>query len=187
MRDNVPDDQPIKLDFEIVQVVQGRNHIVILDSSGKVYALGDNSHYQVAPLQEEKQTSNKPADKSKNSQVNHTASPITDKKFDNNTSLSAASPKNANKDKIGSSLNLFAGFYPLPNRVYFPDNEGRSIYKIHAFNNTSIAIDRNGEMYLWGENTITLDGRKDYNKGKGPIIINDFLGVKLSKDSRPGS
>ncbi len=46
----LPEETVIKVDSDITQVVQGRDHILILDSSGKVYGLGDNSFYQAVPL-----------------------------------------------------------------------------------------------------------------------------------------
>lgn len=142
-----------------------------MDNQGRCYTIGDNSHFQVCP--EPDKVGGGVGDF--NASHLNSPGPARSDKSGNNSGL--VSPVNAKVEKTGS-------YYDTLQRVNFIDSESRSIYKVHAFKNTSIAIDRNSEMLLWGENTISTANNKLGKNFMYPTVITEFFGIDLCKQRK---
>lgn len=205
----LPEETVIKVDSEITQVVQGRDHILILDSSGKVYGLGDNSFFQVCPIEQReylnagaylisatgtkggvlttkvgKQSSDQLSNNSPTNTVGKEAfklgpqgsqelkSPDHRKSVEPRGTISPRGSVNIIGPPVlpisseGNMHQKVSVFVPEPIKVQFPGLEGRAIARIHAFGNTSLAYDRIGNMYLWGENLVTQEQNLPFGEGK---------------------
>lgn len=157
---------------EIVQIAQGRNHILMLTSSGKVYAMGDNSFSQV--YAERQQDSQLPAGERKS----------IDAMSKSGTEMTPSYSGMSGMGGGGTTMNndKFSEYQENPRLVAFDDYNSKSLYKVHAFNNTSMAIDRSGDLYFWGEDTLRGADIQHRNV-KFPQLLSDISGLRLTKDS----
>ena len=152
---------------KFIQVCQGKNHILMLDTSGKVYSFGDNSFFQVCPEGVILTTDRNQATYRSQSDVIPGQSQRSQK------------PVSITKGDIAHERGT--EFLDQIVEVPFGEYLSRSIYRIHAFNNTSIARDRSGDMYFWGENSLS----DTYNPKpvKKPTILREFKKQKISRNS----
>lgn len=125
----------------------------MLDEVGQVYSLGDNNHFQVNAGEKNK------GGKEGEGQAG-TVKP---------------------EEESSRTREAGQGFFKEPQRVYFGSRDSKSIYKLHAFGDTSLALSRAGDIYLWGLNSMsTLESSFGCNYRR-PELINDICGVKLSQ------
>lgn len=146
----------------------------MLSSSGKVYGLGDNSYSQVY------------AERS-------TMDQIGDRKSIDNLSRSGTEKTPTQSQSIRSGmvggggttvhLDKTSEYQENPKLVAFDEYNSKSLYKVHAFNNTSLAVDRSGDLYFWGEDTFRVSD-SSAKIVKFPILLNEVGGLRISKDSK---
>lgn len=153
---------------EFIQVCQGRNHILMLDSSGKVYGYGENTHFQI--FSEGTQHLN-------NTSFNNGTSHRSHADF---ATPSQRSQKMSSVAKLDLGLEKGSEFVDRVQEVSFGEFNSVSIYKIHAFNNTSLAVDRGGDLYLWGENALSESSGNRHLKH--PTQIREYKKIKISKE-----
>lgn len=152
---------------EFIQVCQGRNHLLMLDTAGRVYGYGENTYFQIY---------------CEGNQGNVTATHLS------NHSASEAATPSQRSQRLGSIAKgeiiqeKGAEFIDRVHEIQFGDIVSRSIYRVHAFNNTSVAVDRSGELFVWGENT--LSDNPNPKPIKCPTTIKEFKKVKISKERR---
>lgn len=143
----------------------------MLSSSGKVYGLGDNSHSQVY------------AERS-------TMDQIGDRKSIDNLSRSGTEKtptQSIRSGMVGGGTTVHhdksSEYQENPRLVAFDEYNSKSLYKVHAFNNTSLAVDRSGDLYFWGEDTFRVSD-SSAKIVKFPILLNEVRGLRISKDRK---
>lgn len=154
--------------IEFVQVCQGRNHILMLDSSGKVYGYGDNNYFQIY-----NEGNNITQQNTSHGHMSHRS----------NADLATPSQRSHKVSSVAKGDLMHdrgTEFIDKVQEISFSQFSSVSIYKIHAFNNTSLAVDRSGELYLWGENCLS----ESHNPKpiKQPSPIKEYKKVKISKE-----
>ena len=194
---NPADKIQLKFENEIVQMAQGKNHVIFLDKAGKVYGVGDNSYHQVSPYLDREPS----AGGEKNDDGSHNTPPR-----DNASKKEQLDRSNSQQNSMVHETGTLTGgtgrdlrpsaFIFEPQLVKLPNQEAVTIYKVHAFANTSLAFDRGGEMIVWGYNTgITYEGKPQNTGSKRneviprPVVMLEFSGIKLSsqKEQIPGA
>lgn len=155
---------------QIVQMVQGRSHILFLSISGEVYGVGNNDKYQLTkdPIIPK----NKELVQNKTVKANFKE--LLGRKDKNNKELEAGQNKVIN--------------YLTPVKIEFKD-KNELIYKLYAFNDTSMAYSRSGSIFMWGVNSIN-DEYQMYNplteegRTTHPSEIMEILGIEISQNSK---
>lgn len=171
---------------EIAQVVQGDNHVLALDYSGKVFALGDNSCYQVhgkqTAMAERKSYGNTQRSFSDLSGsvwlmagTGYSPSP-------GHSMSPKHNPSHGFSPRMTEMTSDHSAYYEELVQVHFDSYGSKSILKVHAFGKSSMALDRSGSLYMWGEDPFTHP--EQLRKIKFPQKMTEILGQKISKESR---
>lgn len=160
-------------------MVQGREHILFLSITGKIYGIGNNTKYQITG-----NNLNRVPTKSRIRQKSEIESQVQLKP--NNDLLSSINFETQKKLITFNSLNKESEveFYcKKPQEIHFNDTIS-TFYKILAINNTSLAINRSGQLYIWGDDCLGVVGSSESSKIKEPLLIDSILGFGLSLDSK---
>ena len=157
--------KPVELSFgvknsPIVQMVQGREHLLLLSIDGVVYGLGSNTNFQLTETDKKALQGNNEVE-----------------------GRSRADSKYQRKaQRMETILKAKNDPFRYPIEIVLERRLNLAVCKVHATGDTSFAYCRDERVYFWGLNTVDL--KMDFlEKVPEPLVVDNILGIGVDRNS----